>query len=60
MAKKQKIQIPVNAALQANITPIGLEFERNALILGENYCRIQQAINHCLRRSIRFTERNPH
>lgn len=46
MAKKQEIQIPVNAALQANITPIGLEFERNALMLGENYCRVYSIIKY--------------
>lgn len=47
MAKKQQeIQVPVNAALQANITPIGIEFERNALMLGENYCRIYGIINY--------------
>ncbi len=46
MAKKQQeIQVPVNTALQANITPIGIEFERNALMLGENYCRIYGIIN---------------
>lgn len=34
MAKKQETQVRVNPALQANITPIGLEFERNQLMLG--------------------------
>lgn len=46
MAKKQELQIPVNTALQANITPIGLEFERNALMLGENYCRVYSIIKY--------------
>lgn len=36
--KKPEIQIPVNTALQANITPIGIDFEMNRLRLGENYC----------------------
>lgn len=43
---KQEVQMPVNAALQANITPIGIEFERNALMLGENYCRIYGIVNY--------------
>ncbi len=46
MAKKQEIQVRVNPALQANITPIGLEFERNQLMLGENYCRIYSIIRY--------------
>ncbi len=46
MAKKQEIQIPVNTALQANITPIGIEFSRNNILLGENYCRIYGIINY--------------
>ncbi len=44
--KNQKIQIPVNTALQASITPIGIEFEGNALRLGENYCRIYGIISY--------------
>lgn len=44
--KKEEIQIPVNTALQANITPIGIEFERNALMLGENYCRIYGIVSY--------------
>lgn len=46
MAKKQETQVRVNPALQANITPIGLEFERNQLMLGENYCRIYSIIRY--------------
>ncbi len=46
MAKKQDVQVRVNPALQANITPIGLEFERNQLMLGENYCRIYSIIRY--------------
>lgn len=38
--KKPEIQVPVNTALQANITPIGIDFEMNRLRLGENYCCI--------------------
>ena len=34
------IQISVNTALQASITPIGIDFEMNRLRLGENYCCI--------------------
>lgn len=37
---KPEIQVPVNTALQANITPIGIDFEMNRLRLGENYCCI--------------------
>lgn len=44
--KNQEIQIPVNTALQASITPIGIEFEGNALRLGENYCRIYGIISY--------------
>lgn len=44
--KKEEIQIPVNAGLLANITPIGIEFERNALMLGENYCRIYGIVSY--------------
>ena len=44
--KKQEIQVQVNPALQANITPIGLEFERNQLMLGENYCRIYAIVKY--------------
>lgn len=44
--KQQEIQIPVNTALLANITPIGIEFERSALMLGENYCRIYGIISY--------------
>lgn len=40
MAKKQEVQVAVNAALQASITPIGIEFAMNRLRLGENYCCI--------------------
>lgn len=32
MPKNPVIEIPVNTALQANITPIGIEFERNSFI----------------------------
>ena len=39
-AKPQFEQNSVNTALQAAITPIGLEFKRNEFLLGENYCRI--------------------
>lgn len=35
---KPEVQPAANAALQANITPIGLEFQMNRLRLGENYC----------------------
>ena len=38
--KNQAIEVPVNSALQANITPIGIDFEMNRLRLGENYCCI--------------------
>ena len=38
--KKSEIQISVNTALQASITPIGIDFEMNRLRLGENYCCI--------------------
>lgn len=38
--KKTEIEAPVNAALQASITPVGIEFGMNKLRLGENYCRI--------------------
>ena len=34
------IEAPANAALQASITPVGIEFGMNKLRLGENYCRI--------------------
>lgn len=48
MSKKneQEIQAPVNTALQTSITPIGIEFERSALMLGENYCRIYGIISY--------------
>ena len=38
--KKSEVQISVNTALQASITPIGIDFEMNQLRLGENYCCI--------------------
>lgn len=38
--KKSEVQISVNTALQASITPIGIDFEMNRLRLGENYCCI--------------------
>lgn len=38
--KKTEIEAPANAALQASITPVGIEFGMNKLRLGENYCRI--------------------
>ncbi len=38
--KQQEVQVTVNAALQASITPIGIEFSMNRLRLGENYCCI--------------------
>lgn len=47
MAKKQNFEErQTNTALQAAITPIGLEFERNQLLLGENYCRIYAVISY--------------
>lgn len=46
MPKNPAIKIPVNTALQANITPIGIEFERNSFMLGENYCRVYGVISY--------------
>lgn len=43
---KQELTAPVNTALQANITPVGIEFERNALMLGENYCRVYGIVSY--------------
>ena len=43
--KNQAIEVPVNSALQANITPIGIDFEMNRLRLGENYCCILSLIH---------------
>lgn len=45
-AKPQFEQNNVNTALQAAITPIGLEFKRNEFLLGENYCRIYGIIGY--------------
>lgn len=45
-AKPQFEQNNVNTALQASITPIGLEFKRNEFLLGENYCRIYGIIGY--------------
>ena len=45
-AKPQFEQNSVNTALQAAITPIGLEFKRNEFLLGENYCRIYGIIGY--------------
>lgn len=44
--KNTEVEVPVNAALQANITPIGLEFEMNRLRLGENYCCVFAITNY--------------
>lgn len=44
--KNTEVEMPVNAALQANITPIGLEFEMNRLRLGENYCCVFAITNY--------------
>jgi len=44
--KNQTITPQINAALQASITPVGIEFNRNHLILGENYCRIYGIISY--------------
>ena len=38
--RKEKEQIPVNAALLNTITPMGIEFKRNSLIWGENLGRV--------------------
>ena len=44
--KNQTITPQINAALQASITPVGIKFNRNHLILGENYCRIYGIISY--------------
>lgn len=52
-AKPQFEQNNVNTALQAAITPIGLEFKRNEFLLGENYCRIYGIIGLSRRGGLR-------
>ncbi|MCL2076857.1 MAG: type IV secretion system DNA-binding domain-containing protein [Oscillospiraceae bacterium] len=47
MAKKETIrQVTANTALQASITPMGLEFRRNDVILGENLSRIYAIVKY--------------
>jgi hypothetical protein len=37
---KKVVGLDVNIGLQASITPVGLEFGKNFLVLGESHCRI--------------------
>jgi type IV secretory pathway VirB4 component len=48
MARKNRNETTViaNSAIQAMLTPVGLEFNRNTLILGENLCRIYGIIHY--------------
>ena len=42
----EKNEIKRNVGLLASITPIGIEFTRNEIRLGENYCRIYTVIRY--------------
>jgi hypothetical protein len=42
--QKQVEALPVNSALQASITPLGIDFANGSMTLGENYCRVYGAV----------------
>lgn len=44
--RKEQTHIPTNTSLLNVISPLGLEFERNRLILGENYVKVYGVIQY--------------
>lgn len=46
MAKKQIDEVPVNGALLNSITPIGMEFKKNTLAIGESSGRVYGVVKY--------------
>ena len=46
MKQNEFEELQINTALQAAITPVGLEFNRNDFMLGEYFCRVYTVISY--------------